>query len=305
MKSSIALVAVVALAGCARKDTAPAADAAQAATPARVSVTEGFSTPESVLWDAEQQVWFVSNINGSPVAKDGNGFISRLDRDGGIESLQFIAGGKGGAVLNAPKGLALLGDTLWVSDIDAVRGFHRKTGAPLTTVEFGAQARFLNDVAAGPGGTLYVTDTGMDVDDQGNFIHPGPDRVFSLAGGKVAVALEGDWLARPNGIAWDQAAGRFVLAPFGGPAIIAWKPGETTVDTLGTGPGGYDGVELLGGEALVTSWADSSLSAFGASGMRKLATGINSPADIGLDPTRELVAIPVFLENRVEVWRVR
>jgi hypothetical protein len=55
----------------------------------------------------------------------------------------------------------------------------------------------------------------------------------------------------------------------------------------------------------VTSWADSSLYALGAGGLRKVATGLNSPADIGLDPTRDLVAIPLFMENRVEVWRMR
>lgn len=305
MKPAIAVVAVATLVGCGRKDSAPAADAAEVATPSRVATSEGFSTPESVLWDADQQVWFVSNINGSPVAKDGNGFISRLDRDGGVEHLQFVAGGKNGTVLHAPKGMTIVGDTLWVSDIDAVRGFHRRSGAPLATVEFGAQARFLNDVAAGPDGTLYITDTGMGMDDQGNFIHPGPDRVFALAGGKVTVALEGDWLARPNGITWDQAGGRFILVPFGGPAVTAWKPGQNAVDTLGTGPGGFDGVELLGGEIYFTSWADSALYALGESGMRKAVMGVNSPADIGVDPARGLIAIPSFMENRVEVWRVR
>jgi sugar lactone lactonase YvrE len=292
-------------AACARKDAAPAADAAAAATPTRVSSIDGFNTPESVLWDAEQQVWFVSNINGSPVAKDGNGYISRLDREGAVEKPQFIAGGQGSVVLHAPKGLAIVGDTLWVADIDAMRGFNRRTGSLVATVEFGAQARFLNDVAAGADGTIYITDTGVGMDDKGNFTHPGPDRVFALSGRRITIALEGDWLARPNGIAWDEANARFILAPFGGPAIIAWKPGEQSVDTLGTGPGGFDGVEVLGGEAYVTSWADSTLYALGAGGLRKVATGVNSPADIGLDPTRDLIAIPLFLENRVEVWRVR
>jgi sugar lactone lactonase YvrE len=297
-------VIALVVAACARKDATPAADAA-AATPARVASVEGFSTPESVLWDAEQQVWFVSNINGSPVAKDGNGFISRLDRDGGVERPQFLAGGQGGVVLHAPKGLAIVGDTLWVADIDAMRGFNRRTCAGVATVEFGAQAKFLNDVAVGPDGTVYVTDTGAGMDDKGNFTHPGPDRVFALTGRQITVVLEGDWLTKPNGITWDPSNGRFVLAPFGGPAITAWRPGEKTVDTLGTGPGGFDGVEVLGGEIYVTSWADSTLYALGAGGLRKVATGLNSPADIGLDPTRDLIAIPLFLENRVEVWRVR
>ena len=296
-------------AACSKAKTpaVPAADSTPAAppAPARVAVAEGFSTPESVLWDAEQQVWFVSNINGSASVKDGNGFISRLNRDGAVENLHFIDGGKNGVVLNGPKGLAMVGDTLWVADIDAVRGFNKKTGAPVASVEFGKQAKFLNDVAASPDGTLYITDTGAQFDDKGTMTHPGPDRIFKVSGRKVTIAAEGAWLSAPNGITWNQTSGRFILAPFGGTAITAWSPGETRADTIATGPGMQDGVEVVAGEIYVSSWADSSVFILGADGNKKVITGVQSPADIGVDPTRDLIAIPVFMANRVEVWRVK
>src|SRR5256886_13499427 len=47
--------------------------------------------------------------------------ISRVRPDGAVENLKFIEGGHNGVTLHAPKGLALLGDTLWVADIDVVR----------------------------------------------------------------------------------------------------------------------------------------------------------------------------------------
>src|SRR5947209_10734902 len=100
----------------------------------KVAVVAGFLTPESVLYDSAQDIYFVSNINGSPTAKDNNGFISRVRPDGAVENLKFIEGGRNGVILNAPKGLALQGDTLWVADIDAVRAFNAKTGAPLDSV---------------------------------------------------------------------------------------------------------------------------------------------------------------------------
>jgi sugar lactone lactonase YvrE len=297
-------LALLVLAACAPKEP-PKPDQGAAATPSRLSTIEGFSTPESALWDAEQQVWFVSNINGSPVARDGNGFISRLDRDGKVDGLHFVESGKNGAVLNAPKGLAIIGDTIWVADIDALRGFNRKSGAPVATVEFGAQAHFLNDVAAGPDGTIYITDTGITFDDKGAVSHPGPDRIFAVRGRGTSVAAEGAWLAGPNGITWDQANARFIVVPFLGKELLGWKPGAATADTIGAGPGQQDGVEIVGGETLVTSWADSTVFAVAAGGNRTIATGVASPADIGVDPTRELVAIPLFTPNKVEIWKLR
>lgn len=299
--------ALVLLAACAPKEGAPAADSTTAAAPvqpAKVSTAEGFSTPESVIWDAQQQVWFVTNINGGPSAKDGNGFISRLKADGTVDSLHFIVGGINGVTLNGPKGTALQGDTLWVADIDALRAFNRKTGAPVATIELGSQAKFLNDVVLGPDGTIYITDSGFLVSDAGAFSHPGPDRIFALKGREVSVAAEGAWLQAPNGITWDGGRGKYLVVPFGGNTLLTWAPGAASGDSIASGPGQQDGVEVLNGKTIFTSWTDSSVYVMDSTGMRKLISGVNSPADIGVDQVRGLIAVPLFMENRVEVWKV-
>ncbi|MDX2194392.1 MAG: SMP-30/gluconolactonase/LRE family protein [Gemmatimonadales bacterium] len=301
MRAEALVLLAAALAACGGQK--PAAEAPVAA-PSRLASTEGFATPESALWDAELQSWFVSNIDGVPSAKDGNGFLSRLRADGGIDSLRFVLGGRDGAVLHAPKGLARTGDTLWAADIDAVRGFDRRSGAPLATIEVPG-AVFLNDVAVGPDGALYVTDTGIRIGADG-ITHPGPDRVFRVrAGAKPEVMLEGDRLERPNGITWDAAAGRFLLVPFGGADLMSWAPGDS-LRMVAKGPGQQDGVERLAdGRMLVTSWADSSVVALDAAGaVTRVLGGIPSPADLGVDPVRGIVAVPVFTGNRVEFWRV-
>ena len=140
-----------------------------------------------------------------------------------METVRFIRGGVGGVSLDAPKGMGIVGDTLWVSDVGAVRGFNKRTAAPVATITLGSRAVFLNDLAAGPNGTLYFTDSGIRLDDKGQMTHPGPDRIFAIAGRRVSVAAEGAWLESPNGIAWDGAA-RFILAPAGGQHLVAWKP---------------------------------------------------------------------------------
>ena len=305
-----AVAAALVLCGCAPKPAAkPAVDSTAAAvavdtTPVRVVSIEGFSTPESAIYDAAQGVWFVSNINGNPSAKDNNGFISRLTSDGTIDSLHFVTAGRNGVKLNGPKGLALVGDTIWVADIDAVRGFNSHTGALVGTVEIGNKAHFLNDMVVGPDGTLYITDTGLLFDAKGNASHPGPDRVFAIKGRTLSIVAEGAWLEGPNGITFDAAAGRFIIVPFGGTHLLAWDPLSKKVDTLGTGPGSQDGVEFLNGRLLVTSWADSTIFTVTGAGDRKVITGVPSPADIGIDRSRNLIAIPVFTQNRVEFWKV-
>src|SRR6267142_1673443 len=157
----------------------PPPPAAPGAT--RMLTVAGFSTPESVLHDSAQDIYFVSNINGSPTAKDNNGFISRVRPDGAVENLKFIEGGHGGVTLNAPKGLAIRGDTLWVADIDMVRSFDAKTGVARDSVSLASLgAVFLNDIAIAQTGALYITDTGIRFDDVGNVLHPGPDRIFRI-----------------------------------------------------------------------------------------------------------------------------
>src|SRR5438477_2299012 len=86
-------------------------------------ISQGLQTPESVLYDADQDVYFISNINGQPLNADNNGYISRVKPDTLQGDLQWIQAGKNGVTLNAPKGLVIAGDTLYVADLTTVRKF--------------------------------------------------------------------------------------------------------------------------------------------------------------------------------------
>jgi sugar lactone lactonase YvrE len=261
--------------------------------------------PESARYDSDLDVWFVSNINGDPMAKDNNGFISRLNADGKVDSLKFIAGGTKGVTLNGPKGLAIVGDTLWVADIDAVRGFNRRTGAPVATLKLPGKPKFLNDIAVGPDG-IYITDSGFGPGANGQFAHPGPDRVYHVGSGhKATVALQSESLAAPNGISWIASRSRFVIVPFAGTSIDEWAPGEKAPKSIGTGPGQLDGVESLpDGRLLVTSWTDSSLFVLDSGRAVTVAKVDGGPADIGIDTKRNRVAVPLLMQNKVEFWDI-
>jgi sugar lactone lactonase YvrE len=271
----------------------------------KVGETPNLQGPESVRYDRDLDVWFVSNVNGTPLKKDNNGYISRLRPDGTPYTLKFIEGGKKGVTLNAPKGLAINGDTLWVADIDVARAFNKRTGALIANVSAQGRAKFLNGAAVGPDGAIYMTDTGIIFGTDGSVSHPGPDQVLRITRGGATAAFTSQKLEGPNGITWDQEKQRFVIVSFMGKGIYGWKPGDKDVESIGTGPGQQDGVAILsGGRVLATSWADSSLFVVQNGKATKVASGVASPADIDVDTKDSRVAVPQLMVNKIQFFEV-
>jgi len=295
---SIVAAAAAVLAACASGATTSRGTVTQTGAAATTNVKpffvrDGFVAPEAVRYDPEQDVYFVGNWGpGAASATDNNGYISRMKPDGQIETMKFIAGGTNGVVLHAPRGMYIVGDTLWVADADAVRGFDRKTGAKLANVDFSALDRgFLNDVAADATGTVYVTDTGKN-------------KLYKVQGGPTLV-LADSALGAPNGITWDAANRRFIIVPFGGAhSLRAWVPGTTTLTDITTSTGAkWDGVEVLsGGRILASSQADSSIHVFDGATGRAIIHTQGGPADIAVDTKRNRVAVPVVALNHVEIY---
>lgn len=244
----------------------------------------GFSTPESVLYDPEADVYLVANIHGGPFARDGNGFVSRVSPEGEVIALKWIDGEAENVTLDAPKGMALTGERLLVADIDVVRVFDRESGTLLEEIPIEG-ATFLNDVAAAEDGTVYVTDSGTGV------IHRiRPD-------GTLEQAAQTE---NPNGI---HVRGETILVTGGSNQIFRLGDDGAMTPEYETPTGGLDGLILLDdGSVLVSSWDGMAVYQFDAEGqISTLFIGIKSPADIGFDSQRRLVLIPQFENDRVGV----
>jgi sugar lactone lactonase YvrE len=256
-----------------------------------------------VRYDPDQDVFFIANINGHPARKDNNGWIGRVSAGQPGSATIFVAGGQDGVFLHAPKGMAIQGDTLWVADIDILRGFDKYTGEFVAAVGFWSKnVRLLNDVVVGGDGALYITDAGVSFDAAGEMT-AGGDRVYRLAGRTMTEEVNGESLAQPNGIAYDSANTRFILAPFGGKDLQTWRPGALPA-RFATGPGMYDGVEIVNGRVYVSSWADSAVHVVENGALRPLIRNVPSPADFGVDTKRNVLAVPRLNDGRVEYYKL-
>ena len=274
----------------------------------RVGAIIDFHEPESVKYDADQDVYFVSNMNGFGSVKDNNGYISRVRASNVNDILTLVQGGTHGVTLHAPKGMAIHGDTLWVCDIDALRGFDRHGGAPLATIDFSPYgAVLLNDIAVGPDGSLHVTDTGIQMTEKG-VIFSGGDKMFVVGPNHtVRIAESGAQVDKPNGITWDAAGKRWLYVTFNPfqSRLFTFHETDTTRAVLDSGHGKWDGVEALAdGRILFSSWTDSSVHLVASGHDERLVRNVPAPADIGVDTKRGLVLIPLGVLSRVELWTI-
>lgn len=259
--------------------------------------TAGFKTPESVLPVPAEGFAYVSNVAGQPTDKDGNGFISKISlADGKIIALEWVKG------LDGPKGMALSGSKLYVSDIDKLVEIDLQSGKILAKYE-APGAVFLNDVTADAKGTVYVSDSSTSA-------------IWRLTGGKLDKWLEGSALKFPNGL---KAQGdKLIVAAWGAPGTSAPKSepanlleiniADKKVSNLGDGTpvGNLDGLEPDGDDFLVTDWVAGKMFRISKSGKADLLlTLVQGTADIGYVPSEKLLLLPLMMSDKVVAYKLQ
>ncbi|MEQ8418059.1 MAG: gluconolaconase [Imperialibacter sp.] len=244
------------------------------------------TTPESVYYDVTNGVLYVACIGAVPPdAKDGDGFIAKVGLDGAIIDTQWVVG------LDGPKGMGMVGNLLYVSNIDEVVEIDVNTGE--ITNRFPVEgASFLNDITVDASGTVYISDSGMS-------------KIFALSNGAVALWTEGEVLGGPNGLLAED--GRLMVASFGAGKFstisVADKDVKMVVDSI---PGG-DGVVALDGDYFVSNWNGEVYYVTEDWKKTKLldtkAAGANA-ADIEIAADQSLLFVPTFFANTVVAYDI-
>lgn len=258
----------------------------------------GLSNPESVV--AVNGGYFISNIGPKldPVAKDGDGFISYIDSKGKL-SLKYFDD-----ALNAPKGLEVINNVLYVADIDHVKGYDLSTRKKVFDLNLEGKAALLNDLSRVDDSTLVVTDSFKDQVLLVN-VHTSD---WTMLKGNIVTA---------NGVLYDAHSDNIYVCSMGpnldgtGKIFVkklhddnaAFEPVE------GTPTGLFDGiVQLDDHRLLVSDWITIKDPVKGNfyvydtnSKNYTKVTSMRSPADIALDAKHHTLLVPQLLDNKLVI----
>lgn len=248
----------------------------------KVWETEGLKTPESVIYDTENDFIYVANINGNPSEKDGKGFISILNSDGSIKTLEWIK------KLNAPKGMAIYEGKLYVADIDQLVEIDIKKGKILNKYD-APGAVFLNDVTACMNGMVFVSDTRTA-------------KIHVLHQNEFKLWMEGSPLETPNGLMAEK--GKLLVGDKNIYEIDILTQKSTL---LIENAGGVDGLEKNNdGDFVFSNWPGRIFINKNGKTVKLLDTTekeINT-ADIDYDLKHDLILVPTFFDNKVVAYKI-
>jgi sugar lactone lactonase YvrE len=259
---------------------------------------EGMQTPESVLWDGARNRYLVSNINGKPTDSDNNGYIAAVGVDGKLIAEKLIAGGVNGVKLHAPKGMALVGDTLYVADITVVRLFDLVTGKSNGTVKLPG-ATFVNDLVAAADGKVYATDSGLKPD----FSRSNTDAIWVIERTKAKKLLATPELNQPNGIMVNEASQELLLVSFGGAELrrinLVTKAAKAVTAVQALPGGGGDGLCMIGDKLVFSSWEKKAIFLGNSDGTSWISIAdMESPADFAC--ANGQIVVPRFQGNGID-----
>lgn len=265
-----------------------------AQAPSNTKVFGPFQSPESV--GAYKDFLYVSNMgaNNDPSAKDGDGYISKVNRNSGtIAEEKFITG------LNSPKGMLVGHGYILVADVDKVVVFRIKDKKKVWETDLSKQGiTYANDIAIRGWGSAFVSST----DNNAIYIAKANGKVKKL---NVKGNLEG-----ANGI--FQKCGKLYIANYGrgtSPNGSYGKIGLCNKKYKVFNSGGvYDGIAPLGGKLLVSDWRNTTEGKGRLIVYRKckkeevaisLERDINGPSDLYVDRKYKAIWIPGMNEGKI------
>jgi hypothetical protein len=238
------------------------------------------AVPESVL--PANHLLYVSLIDGGGWDADGKGGVAKIGLDGKIIDTGWIKG------LNAPKGLGIYQNRIYVADISEVVVINIQKGAIEKKIAIDS-ATGLNDITVTDKGIVYVSDSRKA-------------RIWRIENDIPSLYLSG--IKGVNGL----KAIKDELFIGAGKSFLKANA-QKQVTQLTELPQGIDGIEPVGnGDFILTAWsgwifyvkADGKFEVLLETQQQKKNT-----ADIGYDPVKRIVYVPTFNGKTVAAYRLK
>ena len=278
----LSAVVCTSLIGCSDKDTTET----ETAAPATVELKKitGLKTPESVVQGKDGKI-YVSEIN--EFGKDGDGQISVIENG----QASIFADG-----LDDPKGLVIIGDSLYVADktqvikVNLSDAMQKEVFVPASA--FTKPPQFLNDLEADPQGNLYVSDSG-DIMGSGK-----GGVIYKVnASGEVTKLIDGDdnpLVMAPNGLLADDTGMFLTYVDFTSGILYNLNTETGELTDLAQGFGGADGlVHHSSGTLYVSDWKNGKVFAIGVDGeIATVGPQYKAAADIALTKDERYLMVP-------------
>jgi len=238
---------------------------------------------ESVAFDSKNNVLYVSCIDGKPEEKDGKGYIGKVAPDGKVIAAQWVSG------LDAPKGMGIFKDNLYVADVTKIVTINIPTGKISGSVEVPG-SKFLNDIAVDSKGNVYASDTQTG-------------KIHVLKNGKVDVFFESSEFKGVNGVLC--VGNDFYIVDFATGTFYKLTA-DKKLSVVGKTAEGADGIVPIGNnEYLVSSWHGEVYLVNAKGESKKLIDTkeekINA-ADIEYDAKTKTLYVPTFFANGVSAY---
>ena len=238
--------------------------------------------PESVFPDAKRNLLFVSLIDGGGWIADGKGGVAKLSPTGDNYEPAWVTG------IHAPKGMGIIGDKLYVADIEEVVVIDIRNGKIATKIPIDS-AKGLNDITVSDKDIIYVSDSRTS-------------RIWRIENDRPSLYL--DSIKGVNGL---KAIGEDLFIGAGKYFLKAGRNKEIT--KIAELPQGIDGIEPVGnGDYILTSWSGY-IFYLGANGKQEtlLDTHLEkkNTADIGYDPVKKILYVPTFNEKTVVPYSLK
>jgi len=249
---------------------------------------KAFRVPESVVWDPDREVLYVSNFDAfAGRGPAGAQSISTVDLDGNVVDKDWVTG------LTRPTGMALADGRLLVVDRSGLVEIDVET-ATITNRYPLPGVRFANDVAVAPDGTIYVSDSAGS-------------KILRRQGGDFEVWIDGGEISQPNGLCVHGT--KLLIGNNGDQRLKAVDLETAKVETVVHLPSGViDGVRATrDGSVLLSHWQGRIYRVSPSGELTKIVdTSVpeTNIADFEYVEEHDLFVTPSFYSNSVVAYKV-